>query len=57
MPREAGADRELLFDNPEATGVAPVLDKGEWEDSYVIVMPMAEKSLLRHLSNASDALS
>ena len=57
VPKEPGADRELLFDNPEATYIVPILDKGEWEDKFVIVMPMADESLGRRLSNTGGPLT
>lgn len=51
IPKEPGADRELLFgDIPkDVPNVLPVLDKGEWDDKLVLVMPKAEQSLRQHL--------
>ena len=51
IPKEPGAERELLFgDIPEPSpNVLPVLDKGEWDDNLVLVMPRAERSLRQHL--------
>lgn len=51
VPKDPGASRELLFDIPEAEGIVPVLDRGEWGDHYVIVMPMAKESLRHFLQN------
>jgi serine/threonine-protein kinase len=49
--KEPGADRELLF--TELTGVrnvVPVIDSGEHDGHWVLVMPRAEKSLRDHLT-------
>lgn len=46
VPKSPGADRELLFiDLNGSTNVVPVLDRGEWGDQWVLVMPEADKSL------------
>ena len=46
IPKGPGADRELLFVNLTGVpNVIPVLDRGEWENYYALVMPRAEKSL------------
>jgi hypothetical protein len=40
VPKAPGADRELLFVNPEGVrNVVPVIDNGEFKDSWVLVMP------------------
>lgn len=53
VPKEPGAERELLFgDAVQAAArrnVIPILDRGETDDAWVIVMPRAEKSLRQHL--------
>jgi eukaryotic-like serine/threonine-protein kinase len=50
VPKAPGAERELLFVNTEgARNVVPVLDVGETDDAYVLVMERAEKSLRQHL--------
>jgi eukaryotic-like serine/threonine-protein kinase len=57
VPKVRGAARELLFE--ELTGhpnIIPILDSGEWEDNYVLVMPRAEKSLRKHLDGAGGTL-
>jgi len=57
VPKAPGASRELLFE--ELSGipnVIPILDRGEWEDYYVLVMPRAEKSLRQHLEEAGGKL-
>jgi len=58
VPKVPGAARELLFE--ELSGlpnIIPILDSGEWEDNYVLVMPRAEKSLRLHLADAGGRLS
>jgi eukaryotic-like serine/threonine-protein kinase len=51
IPKAPGADRELLFVDLEgARNVVPVLDSGETDSDYVLVMPRAEKSLRAHLA-------
>lgn len=57
VPKAPGASRELLFE--ELSGlpnIIPILDRGEWEDYYVLVMPRAEKSLRQHLEEAGGKL-
>jgi len=50
VPKEPGAERELLFvDLGGARNVVPVVDTGETDDSWVLVMPRAEESLADHL--------
>ena len=57
IPKAPGADRELLF--PELIGleyIVPVVDSGECDDYWVIVMPKADKSLADYLrSNTSGS--
>ncbi len=46
IPKQPGADRELLFENlADVRCVVPVVDRGESGDCWVLVMPRAEKSL------------
>ncbi len=53
VPKTPGADRELLFEELSALpNIVPILDKGEWNDQYVIAMPRADKSLRQHLEEA-----
>jgi hypothetical protein len=57
VPKSRGADRELLFVNlGNARNVVPVIDKGETATHWVLVMPLASKSLRRHLSEAGGSL-
>lgn len=46
IPKSQGADRELLFDDLNGlANVVPVLDRGQWDNQWVLIMPKAEKSL------------
>lgn len=60
VPKSPGAERELLFGDSVAAGeyknVIPVLDSGEHDDFWVIVMPRAEKSLAQRLADTEDIL-
>jgi serine/threonine-protein kinase len=50
VPKAPGAQREMLFaDLRDVRSVVPIIDQGETDDSWVLVMPRAEKSLRRHL--------
>ncbi|WP_406368957.1 serine/threonine protein kinase [Streptomyces sp. NBC_00647] len=50
VPKAPGAEREMLFTDLDGVrNVMPVLDSGEHEDQWVLVMPRAEKSLRDHL--------
>ena len=58
IPKAPGADRELLFEDLAGVpNVVPILDRGEWKDFLVLVMPKAEKSLRDYLSENGDHLS
>ncbi|MFI6827608.1 serine/threonine-protein kinase [Kribbella sp. NPDC050241] len=54
VPKDPGAERELLMGDSlsaaQARNVVPVLDSGEHEDQWVIVMPKADMSLAQHLA-------
>ncbi|SFR30149.1 serine/threonine protein kinase [Lentzea waywayandensis] len=51
VPKEPGAEREALFgdDVSGVRHVVPMIDQGETEDHWVLVMPRAQKSLKDHL--------
>ncbi|MDV7220418.1 serine/threonine-protein kinase [Streptomyces prunicolor] len=50
VPKKPGTEREMLFiDLDGVRNVVPVIDSGEHEDQWVLVMPRAEKSLRDHL--------
>ena len=58
IPKAPGANRELLFE--ELSGmpnVVPVIDRGEWGDFWVLVMPRAEKSLRDYINEHEARLS
>lgn len=52
IPKDPGADRELLFGPvlSDVRNVVPVVDTGEWDAYWIIVMPKAEMSLADLLS-------
>ena len=46
VPRAPAAQREMLFiDLGSVRNVVPVIDSGETDDAWVLVMPRAERSL------------
>lgn len=46
VPKEPGADRELLFEELNGIpNVVPIIDTGETPDDWVLAMPRAERSL------------
>lgn len=50
VPKTPGTEREMLFTDLDGIhNVVPVIDSGEHEDQWVLVMPRAEKSLRDHL--------
>jgi hypothetical protein len=56
IPKRPGADRELLIaDLQGIRNVVPVLDSGDFEDYWVLVMPLAGQSLRDYL-NSRQAL-
>ena len=58
VPKEPGSQRELLFEELDgATNVVPILDRGECGDYWVLVMPLAEKSLRDHLDEMDGSLT
>ncbi|MGY4413198.1 serine/threonine protein kinase [Bradyrhizobium sp. LB7.1] len=58
VPKVPGASRELLFvDLKDARGIVPVIDSGEQDEYWALVMPRASKSLRDHLASAKTPLS
>ena len=58
VPKEPGAQRELSFEELNGTpNVVPILDRGEWNGYWVLVMPLAEKSLRDHLGEMGGRLA
>ena len=58
VPKAPGAQRELLFvDLANARNVVPIIDRGETDNSWVLIMPRAAKSLRQHLNDASGSLT
>lgn len=57
VPKAPGTSRELLFEELSgAPNIIPILDSGEWQDYYVLVMPRAEESLRKHLEDSGGRL-
>ena len=57
VPKTPGARRELLFvDLDAARNVVPVIDCGETDDDFVLIMPRAEMSLRQHLDQSNSSL-
>lgn len=52
VPKTPGTEREMLFTDLDGVrNVVPVIDSGEHEDQWVLVMPRAEQSLRDHLQD------
>src|SRR5437879_1911353 len=57
VPKAPGASRELLFEPISGRpNVIPILDSGEWQGHYALVMPRADRSLRQHLVDAGGQL-
>ncbi|MGR6998700.1 protein kinase domain-containing protein [Yinghuangia aomiensis] len=54
--QEPGAERELQFTGEGLRNVVPILDQGEHNGHWVIVMPRADKSLRDHLDEVGGPL-
>ena len=53
VPKAPGANRELLFVSLEnVKNVVPIVDSGETETDWVLIMPKADKSLRDHLNES-----
>jgi serine/threonine-protein kinase len=58
IPKAPGAERELLFVELRGVrNVVPIIDHGETEEEWVLVMPLAERSLREHLEQLGPALT
>ena len=58
VPKAPGAEREILFEDLGGVrNVVPILDRGEWRNFWVLVMPRAEKSLRDYLTENIEHLS
>jgi eukaryotic-like serine/threonine-protein kinase len=54
VPKAPGAERELLFvDLDGVRNIVPMIDSGETPESWVLIMPRAEKSLRQHLDDVA----
>lgn len=57
IPKSPGASRELLFEPiSNLPNIIPIIDSGEWQEYYVLVMPRAEKSLRQYLGESGEKL-
>lgn len=60
VPKAPGAEREVAINDfarvSELEYVVPIIDRGEHQDQWVLVMPRASKSLRQHLDAANGAL-
>ena len=55
IPKAPGADRELLFQElTDLENIVPVVDSGESDNHWIIVMPKADKSLADLLLSPDD---
>lgn len=53
VPKAPGADREMLFaELADVRNVVPVIDSGETDDDWVLVMPRADRSLRDQMNSA-----
>ena len=58
VPKDPGAEREILFEDLDRVpNVVPILDRGEWKNFWVLVMPKADKSLRDYLTENIEHLS
>jgi hypothetical protein len=52
VPKAPGAQRELLFVKLDGVrNVVPIIDSGETDDFWVLIMPRAEKSLRQYIAD------
>jgi serine/threonine protein kinase len=57
IEKEPGADRELLFvDLPRVRNVIPIIDRGETDNDWALVMPLADMSLEKYLEGAGGPI-
>jgi serine/threonine-protein kinase len=57
VPKDPGADRELLFVNLAGTpNVVPIIDSGDTRAHWALAMPRAERSLRAELESAGGPL-
>jgi serine/threonine-protein kinase len=58
VPKDPGAERELLFvELGDVENVVPIIESGETEDAWVLVMSLAETSLRKELQESGGRLS
>ena len=58
IPKTPGAQRELLFEDLDGVpNVVPIIDRGEWDDYWVLVMLKADMSLRDYLAAMGGRLT
>ncbi len=58
IPKDSGAARDLLaVDLSNIENIVHIIDQGESEESYIIAMPLADKSLQDYLDENSGIIS
>ena len=58
IPKPPGAQRELLFEDLDGIPhVVPIIDRGEWDNYFVLVMPQADMSLRDYLVERGGQLT
>ena len=58
IPKSPSGERELSFEDLSGLpNIVPILDSGEWGNCWVIVMPLADKSLRDHLDGNTERLT
>ena len=58
IPKDPGAERELLFEDLRgAPNVVPIIETGEWDGHWVLLMPRAERSLRDYMDQLGGALA
>lgn len=57
VPKTPGSDRELLFEDLEGVrNVVPILESGDVDDHWVLIMPRADGSLRQHTTQRARPL-
>lgn len=58
IPMEPSSKREYLLEHPEkAVNVVPIFGTAEADNHYVLLMPLADKSLRKHLQESNNLLN
>lgn len=58
IPKLPGSEREVLFEHPtDVPNIMPVIDSGQWDSFWVLVMPEADQSLREYLDDQGGRLT